>query len=152
MPLIQIHTLTVASKYFYKIVIINRKSLKSLSHTCPVLHQLDLNSGFIFSRPLTHHPGMSPHGPGSPHGSMGAPRSPDYSSTGSPHSFQPPMSPDGSTTSGPLTPGLNLPTDTPPPAYMPPDGENHGDNMDTGRSSNAPYNLPRVGNIGMGRL
>ena len=64
----------------------------------------------------------------------GSPTSP-YSGSQSPGVYSPvstfPSSPDGSI-SAPSSP-YSLPADTPPPAYMPPDGEKENDAMDTTR-------------------
>uniref|UniRef100_H2YHM5 Mothers against decapentaplegic homolog n=1 Tax=Ciona savignyi TaxID=51511 RepID=H2YHM5_CIOSA len=57
----------------------------------------------------------------------------------SPNSFPPPQSPDGSI-SGPNSP-YSIPADTPPPAYMPPEGDKAApESMETSRSIISPNN------------
>nr|BAA75798.1 HrSmad1/5 [Halocynthia roretzi] len=96
------------------------------------------DSGGMFNSgrppPLSHHPVLS--GPVSPHNQFGGPNSPDSYNANSP--FQPPMSPDGSTTS-PGSP-YNVPADTPPPAYHANESDRGNENMDTNSTIHGNHN------------
>uniref|UniRef100_H2YHM4 Mothers against decapentaplegic homolog n=1 Tax=Ciona savignyi TaxID=51511 RepID=H2YHM4_CIOSA len=83
--------------------------------------------------PQLNHPNLANQGPSSPYG--GSQSTDVYS----PNSFPPPQSPDGSI-SGPNSP-YSIPADTPPPAYMPPEGDKAApESMETSRSIISPNN------------
>nr|NP_001071815.1 Smad1/5 protein [Ciona intestinalis]BAE06690.1 Smad1/5 [Ciona intestinalis] len=93
------------------------------------------NNSYNRPVPQLNHPTIPNQGPSSPYG--GSQSTDVYS----PNSFQPPQSPDGSV-SGPNSP-YSIPADTPPPAYMPPEGDKvvpGSEAMETNRTMISPNN------------